>query len=187
MNTLHLQVCASPEWREIVEEKILPEALRGVDLGTDVIEIGPGPGFTTDVLKSVAARLTAVELDPELAASLEARLAESNVRVICGDAVSLDLPSESFTGAASFHMLHHIETAEHQDRVFGELARVLEPGGVLVAADGVENEGSRGFHEDDIYNPIDPDDLGLRLATAGFVSVDIRTHELGWVCSAIRA
>ena len=55
----------------------------------------------------------------------------------------MDLPDGRFTGAASFHMLHHIPTDEAQDAVFAELARVLRPGGVLVAADGVENEGMR--------------------------------------------
>jgi hypothetical protein len=71
--------------------------------------------------------------------------------------------------------------------IFSELARVLEPGGLLVAADGVENEASRAFHEGDIYNPIDPDDLRVRLTSAGFTSLDIRVHELGWVCSAVLA
>jgi SAM-dependent methyltransferase len=187
MDSAHLEVCASPEWRLIVEENILPEALRGIDLGADVIEIGPGPGFTTDVLMKIAARLTAVEVDTELAASLQARMVGSNVNVVCGDAASLEFPAETFSGAASFHMLHHIETEESQDMIFSELARVLEPGGLLVAADGVENEASRAFHEGDIYNPIDPDDLRVRLTSAGFTSLDIRVHELGWVCSAVLA
>ena len=180
MNSLHLQVCASPEWREIVEEKILPEALYRVDLGTDVIEIGPGPGFTTDVLKGVAARLTAVELDPDLAASLEARMTGSNVRVICGDAVSLDLPDDGFTGAASFHMLHHIETAEDQDRVFAELARVLEPGGVLVAADGVENEGSRGIPRGRHLQPDRPRRPGSAPRNC-WVRLGRHTHPRAWL------
>ena len=70
----------------------------------------------------------------------------------------MDLPDDRFTAAASFHMLHHIRTAEEQDAVFSELARVLETGGVLVAADGVENESIRLFHADDVYNPVDPED-----------------------------
>jgi SAM-dependent methyltransferase len=187
MNSAHLEVCASPEWRQIVEENILPEALRDVDLGSDVIEIGPGPGFTTDVLMKIAARLTAVEVDSELAGSLQVRMVGTNVNVVCGDAASLEFDADTFSGAASFHMLHHIETQEAQDKVFSELARVLEPGGVLVAADGMENESSRAFHEGDIYNPIDPDDLRIRLTTAGFTSLDIRVHDLGWVCSAVLA
>jgi SAM-dependent methyltransferase len=184
MNAAHMEFCASPEWRRIVEESILPQALRGTELGSDVIEIGPGPGFTTDVLRTLTAHLTAVELDAGLAESLAARLSGSNVEVMVGDATSHDLPAGRFTAAASFHMLHHVPTAEAQDRAFSELGRVLMPGGRLVAADGVYSEGSLAFHQDDIYNPIDPDRLEVRLTEAGFTSVDIRLHELGWTCSA---
>jgi SAM-dependent methyltransferase len=186
MNQGHLEFCASPEWRQMVEETILPEALRGVDLGDDVVEVGPGPGLTTDVLRTRTARLTAVEFDPDLAASLAARLAGTNVEVICGDATALDVADDRFTGAACFHMLHHIPSSSAQDRVFAELARVLNPGGVLVAADGIENEGTRQFHADDIYNPIDPETLGGRLADAGFTTVEVRVYDLGWISTARR-
>ena len=184
MNDAHLVDCASPEWRQLVEGTILPFVLRDVDLGADVIEIGPGPGFTTDVLRTMAERLTAVELDPVLAGPLARRLQGTNVTVLCGDATALDLEDDRFTGAASFHMLHHLDTAAAQDRAFTELARVLRPGGALVAADGVENEGSRAFHEGDIYNPIDPDGLPLRLTDAGFRSTSVGVTSLGWYCTA---
>jgi ubiquinone/menaquinone biosynthesis C-methylase UbiE len=169
----------------MVEEIILPEALRGVDLGTDAIEIGPGPGFTTDVLRTRTPRLTAVEVDPDLATSLADRLTDSNVRVVLGDATALEFADSSFTGAASFHMLHHIETGEAQDQVLSELARVLKPGGSLVAADGIENDATRAFHVNDTYNPIDPVGLELRLARAGFESIEIRVYDLGWVCTGL--
>ena len=73
MNEAHMKFCASPEWRQIVEERILPDALQDVDLGHDIIEIGPGPGFTTDVLRRLSDRVTAVEVDPDLAGTLEAQ------------------------------------------------------------------------------------------------------------------
>jgi len=184
MNEGHLAYCASPEWRKIVEETILPHVLRNVELGSDVIEIGPGPGFTTDVLRTLTERLTAVEVDPVLAGPLAHRLQGTNVTVVRGDATALDLEDDRFTGAASFHMLHHLESAGAQDRAFAELARVLRPGGVLVAADGVENEGSRAFHEGDIYNPIDPDGLAQRLADAGFSAASVGVTTLGWYCTA---
>lgn len=184
MNSYHLEFCASPEWRQAVEETILPRALQGVDLGPTVLEIGPGPGFTTDVLRARVDHLTAVEVDVDLAAALAVRLAGTNVDVVVGDAGSLDFPDDHFSGAASFHMLHHVETDEEQERIFTELARVLTPAGTLVAADGVENEGTRAFHVDDVYNPIDPDTLQRWLAAAGFSAIEIGVYDLGWLCSA---
>lgn len=168
----------------MVEEMVLPDVLRDASLGPRVLEIGPGPGFTTDVLRKMVEHLTVVEVDPDLADGLSERLLGTNVKVVRGDATALDLPDQSFTGAASFHMLHHIETVEAQDRAMSELARVLEDGGVLVAADGVESEASRAFHEGDTYNPIDPDDLERRLRSAGFSSATVGTHDLGWFCTA---
>jgi SAM-dependent methyltransferase len=185
MNLGHLEFCASPQWRQIIEETILPEALRGVSLGDDVVEIGPGPGLTTDVLRTLSTRVTAVEFDRTLADALAQRLAGSNVDVVCEDATAMSLPTGRFTGAASFHMLHHVPTDTAQDEVFAELARVLKAGGVLVAADGIESEGVREFHVDDVYNPIDPDTLDHRLSRNGFTSVDVRLHDLGWICTAI--
>jgi SAM-dependent methyltransferase len=183
VNEAHMQFCASPEWRQIIEEKIMPDALRNADLGQDIIEIGPGPGFTTDVLRALWTRVTAVELDPDLAGTLENRLAGTNVQVVCGNAVALDFPDGRFTGAASFHMLHHIPTVDDQDRAFAELARVVTKGGVLVAADGVFSEGSQAFHTGDTYNPIDPDTLSQRLSAVGFTSVSVQLHDLGWFCT----
>jgi len=184
MNAAHMEFCASPEWRQMVEELVLPPALEGQDLGDDVIEVGPGPGFTTDVLRTRTEHLTAVEIDEELAASLAERLAGTNVDVIRADASTLDLPNDRFSGATSFNMLHHVPTAEAQDQIFAELARVLRPGGVLVAADAHPRIDVDAFHEGDIYNPIHPDQLEERLRAAGFSDIAIRDYDLGWICSA---
>ena len=184
MNDAHMEYCASDDWRRLVHETILPEALRGVELGGEAIEIGPGPGFTTDILRTKTGRLTAVEIDEGLAASLRERMADANVEVVLGDASALDFPADRFSGGASFHMLHHVAPAEVQDRVFTELSRVLRLGAAFVAADGTYNEATAAFHEGDTYNPIEPDDLTERLSAAGFIDVDVRVYDLGWVCTA---
>ena len=184
MNAGHMEFCLSDTWREMLEELVLPPALDEIDLGDDVLEIGPGPGFTTDVLRERTAHVTAVELDPVLAEPLAARLAGTNVEVVQGDATALDLPADRFSAAASFNMLHHVPTDDAQDRVFAELARVLRPGGVLVAVDGVDSEGTREFHAGDTYNPIDPAGLPARLDAAGFTDVDVELFDLGWICHA---
>ncbi len=184
MNQAHMEFCTSDDWRVILQELILPGALAGVDLGPRIVEVGPGPGFTTDILRQAAQHVTAVEIDSLLADSLRARLRGSNVDVIVGDAKATGLEAGSQTGAASFHMLHHIPTDGDQDQVFSELFRLLCPKGNLLIADGFESEEVRSFHEGDIYNPVDLTTLPGRLERAGFVEIELEHHDLGWYCSA---
>ena len=62
MNRYHRRLCRSDAWSEKVSTTILPGVLAGLDLGTDVLELGPGPGRATEQLMGLAPRLTALEL-----------------------------------------------------------------------------------------------------------------------------
>jgi len=186
MNEGH-QVCDSPEWRTAVRDEIIPWAVREVDLGDDVLEIGPGYGATTDVFAELLPRLTSVEIDPDLAARLRSRYDGTHVEVVLGDATDLSFPDGRFSGAVCFSMLHHVPSPELQDRLFAEAARVLRSGAPIVALDSVESDGLRAFHEGDTYQPIDPGSLPERLGGAGFVDVDVRVNEYGWTALARRA
>ena len=75
MNKAH-EACGSDEWRQAIREVILPWALGATDLGDNVLEVGPGYGATTDVLSQSVPRLTAVEIDDELAGMLTKRFAD---------------------------------------------------------------------------------------------------------------
>src|SRR5689334_22139793 len=97
MNGFHRWYCRSSHWRRTVRTRLLPWALAGIELGDRVVEIGPGPGTTTDVLRTRAATLTAVEIDEELAAKLTARMAGTNVRVVRADGSSLPVADASVT------------------------------------------------------------------------------------------
>jgi SAM-dependent methyltransferase len=184
MNEGHLELCASDEWREMLYGQIMPWALTDAALGDDVIEVGPGPGLTTDALRTAVGRLTAVELDPDLARALADRMTGTNVEVLNADATDLPLEDDRFSGAVSFSMLHHVPTAELQDRLLAELARVLAPNGVVVISDSIANDELEAFHVGDVYNPIDPATLPVRLTTAGFVAADVRTNPFGFAVHA---
>ena len=186
MNEGH-QVCDSPEWRAAVRNEIIPWAVRDVDLGDDVLEIGPGYGATTDVFAQLLPRLSSVEIDPDLAARLQTRYTGTHVEVVLGDATQLLFPDGRFSAAVCFSMLHHVPSAELQDRLFAEAARVLRPRAPIVAVDSVESDGLRTFHEGDTYQPVDPATLPARLQNAGFTDVEVRVNEYGWTALARRA
>ncbi len=138
------------------------------ELGNSVLELGPGPGLTTDMLRQRVNRLTAIEIDPVVAAALDSRLRGSNVRVVVGDATAMPFPDRQFSGVVSFTMLHHVPSPALQDRLFAQVWRVLEPGGVFVGADSLQSWRMRMIHIGDTLVPIDPDTVAVRLAAAGF-------------------
>ena len=177
VNEGHLKFLASPEWARMLEEDLLPWLAAVADLGDDVIEVGPGPGLTTDLLRQRTARLTAVEVDAPLAAALASRLSGTNVDVIQGDATNTGLSSDRFSAATCFSMLHHVPAADLQDRLFAELYRVLRPGGVFVGTDSRDLDVIRTGHVDDVFVPVDPDTLGGRLEEVGFANVGIDVGE----------
>jgi ubiquinone/menaquinone biosynthesis C-methylase UbiE len=140
------------------------------------LEVGPGPGLTTDLLRTAVPRLTALEIDPKLAGSLSSRLHGSNVQVVEGDATDMPFHDSEFSGTVSFTMLHHVPSPTQQDKVLREVLRVLKPGGVFVGSDSLQSWWMRMIHIGDTLVPIDPDTFGSRLQRAGFEVFDIQQN-----------
>jgi SAM-dependent methyltransferase len=126
----------------MVEQRPVPWALEELQLGTDVLEIGPGSGLTTACLRRLAPHLTCVEMNETYASSLSRFMAGEGVRVLCADGAALPLPDAHFDAVVCFTMLHHVSSTGLQDQLLAEAARVLRPGGVLA---GVNSLGSRFF------------------------------------------
>src|ERR1700728_3501190 len=103
---MHLELCSSAEWADTVSRFIIPWVLEDLSLGDNVLELGPGPGKTTEVLVETVPRLTAVELDEDLARALGERLARPTFEVVHADATRLPQPAGSFSAVVSFTMLH---------------------------------------------------------------------------------
>ncbi len=173
MNRTHLEYLASSEWVDALQTDLLPWLESSIQLGDDVLEIGPGPGLTTDLLRHRVAAVTAVEIDPDLAADLKVRLAGTNVDVIWGDGTELPFPDDRFSAATCFAMLHHMPSEAAQDQLFGELCRVLQPGGSFVATDSLDTDRIRQAHIDDTFVPLDPATLESRLRVAGFANITL--------------
>jgi SAM-dependent methyltransferase len=186
MNESHLRSLASPQRAQMLENDVFPWIDAVADLGDDVLEIGPGPGLTTDLLRQRAARVTAVEVDPALAGALSERLAGTNVTVISGNASETGLQGGRFSAAACFAALHHVPTPDEQDQILREVFRVLRPGGVLVASDSYDNERMREAHAGDQFVPLDLETLPDRLGAAGFTGVGVERREFEVLFRAVK-
>ncbi|MDQ3570243.1 MAG: class I SAM-dependent methyltransferase [Actinomycetota bacterium] len=186
MNRLHRWYCASWHWKQTLHRSIIPWVLDGVDIGSDVLELGPGPGLATDVLRRQAAHVTAVEIDIDLARALRERMTGTNVKVIHGDATRMSLEDETFTSVVSFTMLHHLRSKELQDQTLRETRRVLSPGGIFAGSDSLATPLFRAAHLSDTAVPVDPEGFRTRLEAAGFVEIDISRGRRNFRFVAVR-
>ena len=81
--------------------------LAGVGPGDRVVEIGPGVGSLTTALAEVGAAVTAVELDRHLLPVLEEVAVPLGVRVVHGDALTVDWP-ELLAGADDWSLVANL-------------------------------------------------------------------------------
>jgi SAM-dependent methyltransferase len=174
VNRFHRYYCASRGWAHLVQTTLVPAVLQGTELGRRVLEIGPGPGLTTEVLAGTAPELTAIEIDPKLAKATHRRVPAA--RIVQADATRMPFADRTFSAVVCLTMLHHLPVPELQDRLFAEVHRVLVPGGVFCGSD---NPGRglkfRLIHLGDNRTIVDPGTLGGRLRDAGFEQARIRT------------
>jgi SAM-dependent methyltransferase len=177
MNRNHRRLCASDEWGEYIRDELMPWVIGDRALGGSILEIGPGPGLTTDLLRRCTRRLTAVEADPEAAASLRRRLKGTNVIVVRADAGDMPFRRGRFTAGVAMTMLHHVPSVEAQDALLAEVRRVLRPGSWLVGEDSLDGPAFRDFHRGDVCVPVHPETLEARLCSAGFVEAEVERRE----------
>lgn len=176
MNLMHRRICASQDWARSVREHKLPWSLAGVELGEDLLEIGPGFGATTRVLVEMAPNVTAVEVDAKSAKDLQAEF-DGRATVLHGDGSRMSLPDSEFSSVVCFTMLHHVPTREMQDGIFAEAFRVLQPGGVFAGSDSRLSLRFRLLHIGDTMNVVDTDELPERLRKAGFEGVEVTLRD----------
>ncbi len=187
MNWLHRWICSSEPWKRSLETSLLPWALGDVELGRNVLELGPGPGGATDALCRRCDRLTAIEIDSRLVEALAGRLYGSNVHIVRGDASLMPFADGVFSGAVSLTMLHHVPSPALQDRLLREVRRVLAPGGAFVGVDSLGSRAMQILHWGDTFVPVDPAGFGVRLEAAGFGSIAIEVKERRFRFRARRA
>ncbi|MBJ7287702.1 MAG: class I SAM-dependent methyltransferase [Williamsia sp.] len=171
MNMAHRLLCRSPVWERRCVQRVVPWVVDGVDSRGSALEIGPGYGANIAALRAYFDEVAVVEIDPVLAAGLEAR--HPGLAVTNADGANLPMPEKTYDTVTNFTMLHHVPTTKQQDSVFDEAFRVLRPGGVLAGCDTLDSISMRVLHVGDVFNPLDVNTLRDRLGRAGFTDVDL--------------
>src|SRR5215469_4054803 len=185
MNRLHRWYCRSDAWAATMRDQV-PWVLRGVELGEEVLEVGPGPGLTTDLLRTRVPRVTAIEIDPRLAGALRQRTLGQGVEVVTGDATAMPFQAARFSAVVSFTMLHHLPSPQSQNRLLAEAYRVLRPGGVFTGSDSTTSFLFRLAHLGDTMVLVDPDRFADRLQSAGFTDARVQRGKRAFGFQAIR-
>jgi SAM-dependent methyltransferase len=172
MNRIHRAVCSSRVWNRAVGESIMPWTLDGLDLGDDVLEVGPGFAATTKVLAERPGTLTALEIDHASARGLAGEFG-SRVAIVAGDGAAMPFRADRYSAVVCFTMLHHVPSSQLQDQLFAEAVRVLQPGGVFAGSDSQPSLAMTLIHLRDTLVPMPPDTLAERLIDAGLVDVEV--------------
>lgn len=128
--------CGVPydEWKRVLVSSLIdPYAA----LGARILEIGPGHGRWTEYLVQRAGKMILVDLSPQCLEHCRERfreLSQIEYRLTDGWNLPPDL-TDSIDLVWSFDCFVHIEAADMR-RYFGEIARVLVPGGKAVVHHG---------------------------------------------------
>ncbi|MCB9545147.1 MAG: metalloregulator ArsR/SmtB family transcription factor [Myxococcales bacterium] len=133
----------------------------------DVVDIASGDGALAELLAPRARSVTCVDWSARVTAAGQARLRPlGNVRFVRGDMHRLPLPAARFDAALLLGALCH---AESPRQVLAEAARVLRPGGQLVAVTLAAHEHHEAVSRYDHRQPgFEPATLAAWLEAAGF-------------------
>lgn len=151
------------------------------------LDIGSGAGHATFAVAPHVAEVVATDPTPEMlavAAGLAAERGLANVRLVEAAADALPFDDASFGLAFSRHSIHHWPDAAAG---FGEIRRVLRPGGRFVAADlhSPEEEPVAAFlgtlevlRDPSHVRALAPGDWTRLLEGAGFRATIVRRWEI---------
>jgi ubiquinone/menaquinone biosynthesis C-methylase UbiE len=96
-----------------------------LDAGMDVLELGCGTAYFTSELARTGARITAVDISPDLLELAQQKCRVSNVRFELQNAYALTYRDASFDSCVGSSVLHHLDI----DQALSEIYRVLRSGG----------------------------------------------------------
>jgi ubiquinone/menaquinone biosynthesis C-methylase UbiE len=155
--------------------------LFAVDVGDrgEVCDMGCGPGQIARYLRDEGATVFGLDLSPGMLE--QARVLNPGIPFREGNMMALDLRDGTLAGIAAFYAIVNIPK-ESLPLVFGEMARVLQPGGLLMLA---FHAGDEILHEDELWGQsismdflfFQPLEIRRLLELAGFAIEDVVERE----------
>jgi len=135
-----------------LDQKLLNRFATEVIGRGEICDMGCGPGHVARYLRDAGATVFGLDLSPQLLE--QARQLNPDLSFLEGNMMALDLPDGRLAGIAAFYSIVNIPK-ESLTLVFREMARVLQPGGVLLLA---FHTGDEALHEDELWGrPISMD------------------------------
>ena len=108
-------------------------------------DIGCGPGQVARYLRDAGAEVFGLDLSPRMLE--EARQRNPDISFREGDMLALNLPDGTLAGIAAFYAIVNIPQ-QSLPRVFQEMDRALQPGGLLLLA---FHRGDEVLHEEELW------------------------------------
>ncbi len=114
-----------PKTRSMVRERAAKEGRLG-----NLVELGCGTGFYTEVLAGKADSVVATDLSPGMLALARDQIKAANVTFLTADSQKTSFRDGVFATAFMSLLIHFTEP----DKTLAEMHRILKPGGTLIIA-----------------------------------------------------
>ncbi len=145
----------------------------------EVCDMGCGPGHVARYLRDAGVSVLGLDLSPGMLE--QARKLNPDIPFQLGNMMSLNIPNGTLAGIAAFYAIVNLPR-ESLPLIFREMARVLQPDGLLLLA---FHAGDEVVHVDELWEQqismdfvfFQPQDVGLCLEAAGFAVEQIIERE----------
>lgn len=111
------------------DQEILRRFSREIGNKKPVWDFGCGPGQTTKYLKNLGIEISGLDLSEEILE--QARAINPDIHFRKGNILELEFGNDSIAGIVAFYTIVHF-TKEQVRVAFGEIFRVLKPGGIFL-------------------------------------------------------
>lgn len=128
-----------------LDRELLDRFAREIKGLGEVCDMGCGPGHVARYLRDAGASVFGLDLSPGMLE--QARKLNPDIPFRQGNMLSLDLPDGSLSGITAFYAIVNLPK-ESLPAVFCEMARVLQPRGLLLLA---FHTGDEVLHEDELW------------------------------------